>query len=202
MRSIFHMRSGPDPWGLRTPVRWRGWPRNPSPRSVRGSDSALIAFEPTKDLLACFVQLIAADLCKNFLHTRQCGPESFGAARALPPIRSYLGFLFFNAAVFGCLGKCNTLVGNSWDKKHHVGPGETSGERFPDKGPRPWSDFPEEGSAVSCTWEACGHAPASGLFLVSDNCRKMLFSLKMCVYLTRFLFASQSGFYPVSYHSN
>lgn len=50
--------------------------------------------------------------------------------------------------------------------------------------------------------EAGGYPMASGLFLVSDNCTKMLFSLKMYVYLTRFLFASQSGFHSLSYHSN
>lgn len=74
-----------------------------------------------------------------------------------PPRNPFLlGFLFINAAVFGCLGKCNTLVGNSWDKKHHVGPGESSGERFPDKGPRPWYEFQEEGSAPGLQFLARG----------------------------------------------
>lgn len=55
---------------------------------------------------------------------------------------------------------------------------------------------------LSCPEDAWGWPTASGLFLVPDTGRKMLFSLKMYVYLTRSLFALQSGFHSVSYHSN
>lgn len=60
--------------------------------------------------------------------------------------------------------------------------------------PRP-AEFPAWRKPAAIQWPL-------DYFWFLTTAEKMLFSLKMYVYLTRFLFASQSGFHSVSYHSN
>lgn len=120
---------------------------------------------------------------------------------------SYVVVLGANWLVFGC--PRNQFSLESWNlssSKQWVRPGESARRTVK------WqtasslvtlsSARGRPRCAASSAEEARGHPMASGLFRVSDNCRKTLFSLKMYVYLTRFLFASQSGFHSVSYHSN
>lgn len=190
---------GSDPLGL-------GFRLSRGLKQVQGTDPCscttrahLLARKCTQKCLACLVQSPAPEVFSPSILSilATFAAERTQASDCVP---------FASRTLFGCLRKQHMLLLESWNETSHLFC-KVFNAQLNDPGPPPpkltlslCGASPRRG--LPCPEDAWGWPMASGLFLVSDTGRKMLFSLKMYVYLTRFLFALQSGFHSVSYHSN